>query len=68
MIYRRIKYLVSFWKLSFKLMSWCLLLWKVMQSMPGYPTIVGANAFVTHSFETGNVVIAGAPAKIIRTL
>ncbi|CAN5171924.1 N/A [soil metagenome] len=32
----------------------------------GDGTIVGANAVVTRSFEEGFVVIAGAPAKIIR--
>ncbi len=34
----------------------------------GDNTIVGANAVVTKSFENGNVVIAGVPAKVIRRL
>ncbi len=34
----------------------------------GAKTIVGANSVVTKSFESGNVVIAGCPAKIIRKL
>ena len=34
----------------------------------GPKTIVGANSVVTKSFVSGNVVIAGCPAKIIREL
>jgi acetyltransferase-like isoleucine patch superfamily enzyme len=34
----------------------------------GPKTIVGANSVVTNSFSSGNVVIAGCPAKIIRKL
>lgn len=34
----------------------------------GDNTIVGANAVVTKSFEEGNVVIAGVPAKVLRRL
>ena len=34
----------------------------------GPSTIVGAGAIVTHSFPEGNCVIAGNPAKVIRTL
>jgi acetyltransferase-like isoleucine patch superfamily enzyme len=31
-------------------------------------TVVAANAVVTHSFEQGRVIVAGAPAKIVRQL
>ena len=34
----------------------------------GPNTIVGANSVVTKSFPDGNVIIAGAPARIIREL
>ncbi len=34
----------------------------------GDNTVVGAGSVVTHSFEGGNVVIAGSPAKLIRHL
>lgn len=34
----------------------------------GDNTIVGANSVVNKSFEDGNIVIAGSPAKIIKTL
>ncbi len=34
----------------------------------GNQTIVGAGSIVTHSFEEGHCVIAGNPARIIRTL
>jgi acetyltransferase-like isoleucine patch superfamily enzyme len=34
----------------------------------GPGTIVGAGSVVSHSFPNGNCVIAGAPAKVIRTL
>ena len=34
----------------------------------GDKTIVGANTVVTKSFPSGNIVIAGTPAKLIRKL
>jgi len=34
----------------------------------GDHTIVGAGSIVTESFEEGNVIIAGAPAKVIKVL
>ena len=34
----------------------------------GCKTIVGAGSVVSHSFPEGNCVIAGAPAKVIRSL
>ena len=34
----------------------------------GDNTVVGAGSVVTHSFEEGNCVIAGSPAKLIRKL
>lgn len=34
----------------------------------GNNTTVGAGSIVTHSFPNGNCVIAGNPARLIRTL